>query len=49
MPSLTKFDEYGNFVVTTDFRSLYATILEQVLGIDNKSILGKSFDTVGFL
>ncbi|MGO9560051.1 MAG: DUF1501 domain-containing protein [Acidimicrobiales bacterium] len=49
MPSLTKFDEYGNFVVTTDFRSVYATILEQVLGIDNKSVLGKSFRTIDFL
>lgn len=49
MPSLTKLDEYGNFLVTTDFRRVYATVLERVLGIDNKSILGKSFHTIDFI
>ena len=37
-PSLTKLSE-GNTVYTTDFRTLYATMLGQVLGADPKSFL----------
>jgi uncharacterized protein (DUF1501 family) len=49
MPSLTKLDNLGNLVVTTDFRSVYATVLEKCLGIDNKAVLGKKFPTIPFL
>jgi uncharacterized protein (DUF1501 family) len=41
-PSLTKLSE-GNTVYTTDFRSLYATMLGEVLGADPKPFLGGSF------
>jgi uncharacterized protein (DUF1501 family) len=33
----------------TDFRRLYATVLDEWLGFDSKSVLGKRFDTVDFL
>ena len=41
-PSLTKLSE-GNTVYTTDFRSLYATMLGGVLGTDPKPFLHGSF------
>jgi uncharacterized protein (DUF1501 family) len=49
-PDLTKPDSNGNMVFTTDFRSLYATILEKFLGYsDSKGILGATYPTLGFL
>ena len=41
-PSLTGLSE-GNTVYTTDFRSLYASVLAQVLGTDPKPVLSGSF------
>ncbi len=41
-PSLTKLSE-GNTVFTTDFRTLYATMLGQVLAAEPKSFLAGSF------
>jgi len=41
-PSLSNLSE-GNTVYTTDFRSLYASVLGQVLGADPKPFLGGSF------
>jgi len=38
-PSLTNLSE-GNTVYTTDFRSLYATALGEILGVDPKPFLG---------
>ena len=32
-----------------DFRSVYATILDKWLGADSKSILGASYENLGFL
>lgn len=49
-PDLTKPDANGNMVFTTDFRSLYATILERFLGYsDSKGVLGATYPTLGFL
>ncbi|MBL0211082.1 MAG: DUF1501 domain-containing protein [Holophagaceae bacterium] len=49
-PDLTKPDANGNMVFTTDFRSVYATILERFLGYsDSKGILGSTYSTLGFL
>lgn len=47
-PSLTDLND-GDLKVTTDFRSVYSTVLEQVLGADPAGILGKRFDPIGFL
>jgi uncharacterized protein (DUF1501 family) len=38
-PSLTRLDA-GDLIFTTDFRSVYATVLEQVLGADAGAVLG---------
>jgi uncharacterized protein (DUF1501 family) len=47
-PSLSDLAD-GNLKFTTDFRSVYATVLERVLGIDGKAILGTSHPTLTFL
>lgn len=49
-PSFTKLDPYGNLIFTTDFRKIYATVLEQVLGIETPtSVLGGPFRPIDFL
>jgi uncharacterized protein (DUF1501 family) len=47
-PSLTQLDE-GDLRYTTDFRSVYATILDSWLSADSKEILGKKFDNLAFV
>jgi uncharacterized protein (DUF1501 family) len=50
VPSFTRLDRYGNFVFTTDFRRVYATVLERILGIETPaSVLGRSFRTIDFI
>jgi uncharacterized protein (DUF1501 family) len=48
-PSLTDLDNAGNLKFKTDFRAVYATILDKWLGADSQSILGASYGNVGFL
>ena len=48
-PSLTKLDENGNLLFEIDFRSVYATVLEHVIGIDSRSVLGKRYPLLGFI
>jgi uncharacterized protein (DUF1501 family) len=43
MPSLTKLDA-GEPIMTTDFRRVYATILEDWLGMPATGAVGGSFD-----
>jgi len=45
-PSLTSLDRTGNLVHTTDFRSLYATLLDGWLGVEAAVILGDDFPTL---
>jgi uncharacterized protein (DUF1501 family) len=47
-PSLTNLDN-GDLRFTTDFRSVYATLLEQLIGVESKAALGKPFVAVPFL
>jgi uncharacterized protein (DUF1501 family) len=47
-PDLSKLSE-GNLVYTTDFRSLYATVFAEILGVDPKSFLGGTFPTLSFV
>jgi uncharacterized protein (DUF1501 family) len=42
-PSLTNLDK-GNLKFTTDFRSVYSTVLEDWLGVSAKEVLGGSFE-----
>jgi uncharacterized protein (DUF1501 family) len=48
-PSLTRLDQNGNQRYNVDFRSVYATVLERVLGIDPASVLRARFPTIPFL
>ena len=48
-PSLTDLDQ-GDLKFTTDFRSVYATVLDKVLGTEPKSVLnGRTFAGLSFL
>jgi uncharacterized protein (DUF1501 family) len=42
-PSLTDLDENGNLKTKTDFRTVYAAILEKWLGVPSEPILGGKF------
>ncbi len=45
-PSLTDLDHNGDLVHATDFRSVYATVLQRWLAHDPVAILGGSFDAL---
>jgi uncharacterized protein (DUF1501 family) len=47
--SLDALDDNGDLVFTTDFRSVYATLLERWLGADARAILRGEFPLLGFL
>ena len=47
-PSLTDLD-YGNLKWHTDFRSVYATVLEGWLSVPSATVLGTSFASLNFL
>jgi len=47
-PSLTSLSD-GNLILTTDFRSVYATVLDRVLGVDPRPFLGGRFPTLALL
>jgi uncharacterized protein (DUF1501 family) len=47
-PSLTNLSE-GNQIYSLDFRRVYSTVLDQVIGVDPKDFLGGSFPQVAFL
>ena len=46
-PSLTDLD-FGNLKWHTDFRSVYATVLQRWLGVAPEPVLGAAFDTLNF-
>jgi uncharacterized protein (DUF1501 family) len=47
-PRLDQLDD-GNLKHHTDFRSIYATILDQWLGVESKGILQKKYEPLGIL
>jgi uncharacterized protein (DUF1501 family) len=47
-PSLTNLSE-GNQIYNLDFRRVYATVLDQVIGVDATTFLGGKFSTVAFV
>ncbi len=47
-PSLTDLDA-GDLKFTTDFRSVYATLLEELIGVESKASLDGAFVPVPFL
>ena len=48
-PSLSSLDNTGNLKYTTDFRSVYATVLDRWLGASSQDVLGGSFGSQDFL
>ena len=51
-PDLSSLDSNGNMKFTTDFRSLYATVLERWLGqaaTTTDTLLGSTYPRLGFL
>jgi uncharacterized protein (DUF1501 family) len=47
--SLSNLDHTGNLKYTTDFRSVYATVLDRWLGASSKGVLGGTFGSQNFL
>jgi uncharacterized protein (DUF1501 family) len=48
-PGLSNLDNTGNLKYTTDFRSVYATVLDRWLGASSQDVLGGSFGSQNFL
>src|SRR6202521_5978985 len=48
-PSLSSLDHTGNLKYTTDFRSVYATVLDRWLGASSADVLGGPFGSQNFL
>jgi uncharacterized protein (DUF1501 family) len=48
-PSLSKLIDNGNLSFTTDFRQVYATVIERWLGTPSAPLLGKQWDQVDFI
>ena len=50
-PSLkeSELEDGGNLQHSTDFRSIYTTLLEKWMGLDAKPIVGGSYEQLGFL
>jgi uncharacterized protein (DUF1501 family) len=48
-PSLADVDENGDLRYHTDFRSVFATVLERWLGSPSEAVLGGSFTPMSFL
>ena len=48
-PNLINLDENGDIKYTVDFRTIYATILETWLEVDDTSILNKSYSKLDFI
>ncbi len=48
MPSLTELDQ-GEPRMTTDFRRVYATVLEDWLGLGSRDVLGGQFERVALI
>ena len=46
-PSVAVPDGNGNLAPTVDFRSVYASILEEYLGVDATEVLGGNYETLG--
>lgn len=48
-PSLSALDEQGDLRYTTDFRSVYSTVLASWFGVDPKDVLGDRYPNLPFL
>jgi uncharacterized protein (DUF1501 family) len=48
-PSMSQLIDNGNLSFTTDFRSVYATVIERWLGVPSADLMGKAWPQLGFL
>ncbi len=48
-PSLTKLVDNGNLSFTTDFRSVYATVIDNWLGVPSAALFGQQWPSLGFV
>lgn len=48
-PDLGALVDNGNVPYTTDFRRVYATVIERWLGVPHEALLGQQWETLGFL
>lgn len=48
-PSLSALDNNGDLIFNTDFREVYATVLDNWLGASSQLILGKDYKNLGFI
>jgi uncharacterized protein (DUF1501 family) len=48
-PSLTRLDTNGNLLSNVDFRQVYATVLEKVVGTDPTPVVGSRFEALDFV
>lgn len=48
-PSLTSLDGNGDLQATTDFRRIYATVLERTLETDSAQILNATYEPLDFI
>ena len=48
-PDLMNLDKNGDLKYTIDFRSVYATLLDQWLDASHSKVLGSSFETLDFI
>jgi uncharacterized protein (DUF1501 family) len=48
-PDLARLDGAGNMLFHVDFRSLYATVLEQWWGVNSRKVLAEQFQTLDLL
>lgn len=48
-PNLAALIDNGNVPYTTDFRRVYATVIERWLGVPSEALLGQRWDPLGFL
>lgn len=48
-PDLSALVDDGNIPYTTDFRRVYATVLERWLGVPHEALLGRQWEQLGFL
>ena len=49
IPNLKQLDNNGDLIYEIDFRSVYATILDKWLNVDDQRILNKSFPQLDFI
>lgn len=49
MPSLSNLDDNGDLKFEIDFRTIYATVLDKWLEVDDKKVLNKSFKQLDFI